>query len=61
MSKKEIKYDFECTCYAEKLVVLLRVPSDAVDVLNYKNKMSKNLLCQKCMDEAIEVMEIEYR
>jgi hypothetical protein len=61
MSKKEIKYDFECTCDAEKLVVLLRVPSDAVDVLNYKNKMSKNLLCQKCMDEAIEVMEIEYR
>lgn len=60
MRKNISKYDFECDCEEEKFVVLLRVPSDAVDILNYENKMSKNLLCQKCKDEALEVMDIEY-
>lgn len=60
MSRKETNYDFECSCDAEKFIVLLKVPSDAVDILNYKNKMSKNLLCIECKEEALEVMEIEY-
>ena len=60
MSKIGTKYDFECDCDAEKTVILLKVPSDAVDILNYENKMSKNLLCKKCKDEVLEVMECEY-
>ena len=60
MRRNGSKYDYECDCKAEKFVVLLKVPSDAVDVLNYKNKMSKNLLCKKCKDDAFDVMEIEY-
>ena len=60
MSRKETNYDFECSCDAEKFIVLLKVTSDAVDILNYKNKMSKNLLCIECKDEALEVIKIEY-
>ena len=36
MSKIGTKYDFECDCDAEKTVILLKVPSDAVDILNYQ-------------------------
>ena len=54
------KYDFECDCKEEKFVVLMRVPSDAVDILNYENKMSVNLLCEKCKNDALEVLDIEY-
>jgi|TARA_B100001093_G_scaffold374670_1_gene359641 hypothetical protein len=60
MRRNGSQYDFECSCNAEKFTVILKVPSDAVDVLNYKNKMSKNLLCQQCKDEALEVMQFEY-
>lgn len=58
MSRKETNYDFECSCDAEKFIVLLKVPSDAVDILNYKNKMSKNLLCIECKEEALEVWRL---
>ena len=54
------KYDFECDCDAPKTIVLLKVPKDAVDSLNYKNYMSKNLICEKCKKETLEVMEFEY-
>ena len=53
-------YDFECDCDAPKTIVLLKVPKDAVDSLNYKNHMSKNLICEKCKKETLEVMEFEY-
>lgn len=55
-----MKFDFECDCDAPKTVVILKVPKDAVDSLNYKNNMSKNLLCEKCKKDTLEVMKYEY-
>jgi hypothetical protein len=55
-----MKYDYECDCKEEKQVVLLKVPKDAIDSLNYKNLMSTNLICEKCKKEYLEVMDCEY-
>lgn len=55
-----MKFDFECDCNAPKTIVLLKVPKDAQDSLNYKNNMSRNLLCEECKQEALEVMKYEY-
>ena len=54
------KFDFECDCDAPKSVVLIKIPKNAIDSLNYKNNMSKNLICESCKKAALEFQISEY-
>ncbi len=59
MSSSDI-YDFKCDCDAPKSVVFIKIPKNAIDSLNYKNNMSKNLLCESCKKQAFEFQISEY-